>query len=98
MHWLFEVGDVPYPVLLKPCTFAVEAPYIDRATGNNGDSASLCLFPPTNVSASNPDTTFNWASTLPISGALVLDVKSVIPYTQSYYWRTETVWGKTVLV
>jgi len=93
-----EVGDVPYGLFYSsPVPSRFEAPYIDRATGNNGGQRFPFTFPPTNVSASNPDTTFNWASTLPITGALVLDVKSVIPYTQSYYLSVQRQFGgKTV--
>jgi hypothetical protein len=93
-----EVGDVPYGLFYSsPVPSRLETPYIDRATGNNGGQRFPFTFPPTNVSPSNPDTTFNWASVLPISGALVLDVNSKIPYTQSYYFGVQRQFGgKTV--
>ncbi|MCU1226913.1 MAG: Cna domain protein [Edaphobacter sp.] len=89
-----EVGDVPYGLFYSsPVPSRLETPYIDRATGNNGGQRFPFTFPPTNVSPSNPDTTFNWASVLPISGALVLDVNSTIPYTQSYYFGLQRQFG-----
>jgi hypothetical protein len=89
-----EVGDAPYGLFYSsPVPSRLETPYIDRATGNNEGQRFPFTFPPTNVSASNPDTTFNWASVLPISGSLVFDTKNVLPYTQSFYVGVQRQFG-----
>lgn len=94
-----EVGDAPYGLFYSsPVPARLETPFIDRATGNNEGQRFPFKFPPTNVSPSNPDTTFDWASVLPISGSLVFDVKNVLPYTQSYYVGVQRDFGgRTVL-
>lgn len=89
-----EVGDAPYGLFYSsPVPSMLETPYIDRATGNNEGQRFPFSFPPTNVSAKNPDTTFNWASVLPISGSLVFDTKNVLPYTQSFYIGVQRQFG-----
>ncbi len=85
-----EVGDAPYGLFYSsPTPSRFSTPFIDRATGNNGGQRFPFHFPSTNVSAKNPDTTFDWASVEPISGSLVLDVHSVLPYVQSFYLNME---------
>jgi len=81
-----EVGDAPFGLFYSsPVPSLMNAPFIDRATGNNEGQRFPFTFPSTNVSAKNPDTTFDWASVLPISGSLVYDVHNVLPYVQSFY-------------
>jgi len=81
-----EVGDAPYGLFYSsPVQPMLETPYIDRATGNNEGQRFPFVFPPTNVSKNNPDTTFPWSQVLPISGSALFDVKNVLPYVQSYY-------------
>jgi hypothetical protein len=81
-----EVGDAPYGLFYSsPVPSEFSRPFIDRATGNNEGQRFPFQFPPTNVSASHPDTSFNWASVEPISGSLVYDVKNKLPYVESFY-------------
>ena len=81
-----EVGDAPYGLFYSsPVPSEFSTPFIDRATGNNEGQRFPFQFPPTNVSKSHPDTTFNWASVEPISGSLVYDVHNALPYVQSFY-------------
>jgi hypothetical protein len=81
-----EVGDAPFGLFYSaPVPSLLNTPFIDRATGNNEGQRFPFVFPSTNVSASNPDTTFNWASVEPISGSLVYDVHNVLPYVASFY-------------
>ena len=90
-----EVGDAPFGLFyVSPAPPILETPYIDRATGNNEGQRFPFTFPSTNVSAKNPNTTFNWAGVLPISGAPVFDVHNVLPYTQSFYLSTQREFGK----
>ena len=81
-----EVGDAPFGLFYSsPVPSLMSTPFIDRATGNNEGQRFPFTFPSTNVSATNPDTTFNWASVEPISGSLVFDVHNVLPYVESFY-------------
>lgn len=81
-----EVGDAPYGLFYSsPTPPQFSTPFIDRATGNNEGQRFPFHFPPTNVSAKNPDTSFDWASVEPISGSLVFDVRNVLPYVESFY-------------
>jgi hypothetical protein len=81
-----EVGDAPFGLFYSsPVPSMMNAPFIDRATGNNEGQRFPFAFPPTNVSPSNPDTSFNWASVEPISGSLLFDVHNVLPYIESFY-------------
>lgn len=81
-----EVGDAPYgdfyssayPVILS-------APFTNITNLQKLPTPFPFVFPPKNVSASNPDTTFNWASVEPISGSALLNTNDVVPYVESYY-------------
>jgi hypothetical protein len=93
-----EVGDAPYgdfyassyPVLLS-------RPYYDPLTNSLIATPFPFAWPPTDVSKSNPDTTFNWASVEPISGSALLKTNDVIPYVESYYLSIQrAIGGNTV--
>ncbi len=80
-----EVGDAPYGNFYgSPAPPLLDSPYIDRATGHNEGIKFPFLFPPTNVSPKNPDTTFDWAQQLPISGSDYFSPKNVLPYTEEF--------------
>ena len=81
-----EVGDAPYGLFYSaPVPSQFSTPFIDRATGNNQGQRFPFQFPSTNVSAKNPNTTFDWASVEPIAGSLVFDTHNVLPYVESFY-------------
>ena len=80
-----EVGDSPYGLFyVSPSPPLFATPYIDRATGNNEGQRFPFIFPPTNSSASHPDTTFNWPAVEPISGAPVFFHQNRMPYAEDY--------------
>jgi hypothetical protein len=80
-----EIGDAPYGLFyVSPVSPLFEAPYIDRATGNNEGQRFPFAFPPRGVSANNPDSTFNWAGAEPIEGALAYYHGNVTPYSEDY--------------
>ena len=80
-----EVGDAPYGLYYSsPVPTLLDSPFIDRATGNNEGVKFPFVFPPTNVSPKNPDTTFNWAQATPISGSDYYYSKNTIPYVQEF--------------
>jgi hypothetical protein len=81
-----EVGDAPFGLFYSsPVPSSFSTPFIDRATGNNEGQRFPFVIPSTSVSASHPDTTFNWAGVEPISGSLVYDVHNKLPYVESFY-------------
>jgi hypothetical protein len=81
-----EVGDAPYgdfysssyPVLLS-------RPFINASNLATLPSPFPFAFPGQNVSKTNPDKTFDWASVEPIAGSALLKTNDVIPYVESYY-------------
>jgi hypothetical protein len=80
-----EVGDSPYGLFyVSPSPPVFATPYIDRATGHNEGQRFPFIFPPTNSSASHPDTTFNWPAVEPISGAPVFFHQNRMPYAEDY--------------
>ena len=79
-----EVGDPPYGLYFGSSNPPLlEAPFVDRSTGNSTQRFPFD-FPPTNVSASNPDTTFNWAQVEPISYGFSFDHHNKLPYSEHY--------------
>jgi len=80
-----EVGDPPYGLYYGSANPPLlEAPYIDRATGTSVGQKFPFIFPPTNVSPKNPDTTFNWAQVEPISYGYSFDHRNRLPYSEHY--------------
>ena len=94
-----EVGDAPFGLFyVSPLPSYLETPYIDRADGTSEGQRFPFNPPPGNVSTSNPDTSFNWASVLPISGAPVFYAKNAVPYVQSFYLGFERQLGGNTLL
>jgi hypothetical protein len=82
-----EVGDPPYGLYYGSSDPPLlEAPYTVRSTGAlvSGWPRFPFTFPPTNVSASNPDTTFDWAGVEPISYGFSFDHNNKLPYSEHY--------------
>lgn len=80
-----EVGDAPYGLFYaSPGPPLLASPYVTRQTGQVQPNAFPFVFPPTNVSPKNPDTTFPWAQVEPISGSDYFAPKNVLPYTQQF--------------
>ena len=79
-----EVGDPPYGFYYGSSNPPVlEAPYIDRVSGDTKQRFPF-VFPPTNVSAKNPDTTFDWDQVEPISYGFSFDHRNRLPYSEHY--------------
>ncbi len=80
-----EVGDPPYGLFYSspnPPLFAT--PFVDRATGNSEGQRYPVVFPPRNVSATNPDSKVNWAQFEPISSSPGYWYKNHLPYAEHY--------------
>ena len=94
-----EIGDPPYGLFyVSPVSPIFETPYLDRATGNNEGQRFPFAFPPGNVSAKNPDNTFNWAGVEPLSGALAYERSNVTPYAEDYEFSVERQFGSATVL
>jgi len=79
-----EVGDAPYGNYYSVSTTELATPFVDRPSGNPAGQKFPFVFPPTNVSPKNPDTTFNWAGATPIGGSDYYYYKNKMPYVQEW--------------
>ncbi|HEV2418582.1 MAG TPA: carboxypeptidase regulatory-like domain-containing protein [Terriglobia bacterium] len=94
-----EVGDSPYGLFyVSPAPPLFATPYIDRGTGNNEGQRFPFAFPPTNSSAKNPDTTFNWSAVEPISGAPVFFHTNRLPYSEDYEFSLQRQFGANTVL
>ncbi|MGA8272454.1 MAG: carboxypeptidase-like regulatory domain-containing protein [Candidatus Sulfotelmatobacter sp.] len=66
----------------EPPLFAT--PFISAANGGQNTNPFPLTFPPHNVSAKNPDTTFDWSSVIPIAADPYFYYRNVVPYTENY--------------
>lgn len=80
-----EVGDPPYGLYYGSANPPLlEAPYLTRSTGSSVGQRFPFPYPPTNVSPSNPDTTFPWAQVEPLSYDWSFDSRNKLPYSEHY--------------
>ncbi len=80
-----EVGDPPYGLYYgSSAPPLLEAPYITRSSGANVGQRFPLPFPSTNVSPSNPDTTFPWGQVEPLSYDWSFDSRNKLPYSEHY--------------
>jgi carboxypeptidase family protein len=66
----------------EPPLFA--SPFINAANGGQNINPFPLAFPPHNVSAKNPDTSFNWPSVIPVSADPYFYYRNDVPYTENY--------------
>jgi hypothetical protein len=79
-----EVGDAPYGNYYSVSSTELATPFVDRPSGTPAGQKFPFVFPPTNVSPKNPDTTFNWAQATPIGGSDYYYYKNKMPYVQEW--------------
>jgi carboxypeptidase family protein len=80
-----EVGDPPYGLYYgSAAPPLLEAPFLRRDTHQNVGQRFPFPFPPTNISPSNPDTTFPWAQVEPLSYDFSFDNRNKLPYSEHY--------------
>lgn len=93
-----EVGDAPYGLFYaSPGPPLLASPYVTRQTGQVQPNAFPFVFPPTNVSPKNPDTTFPWSQVEPISGSDYFSPTNVLPYTQQFELSLERQLGSNTV-
>ena len=66
----------------NPPLFAT--PFINARDGGQNTNPFPLTFPPHNVSAKNPDTTFDWPSVIPIAADPYFYYRNSVPYTENY--------------
>jgi len=94
-----EVGDAPYGLFYSaPTQSMLATPYIDRATQNIETAKFPFPFPPTNVSASNPDGNVCWSCYEPLSTSYAVGIHNTVPYVESYYLGIQRGLGKTTVM
>jgi hypothetical protein len=85
-----EVGDPPYGLYYgSAAPPLLEAPYITRSSGVGVGQRFPLPFPPTNVSPSNPDTTFPWGQVEPLSYDWSFYYKNQLPYSEHYQFSVQ---------
>jgi Carboxypeptidase regulatory-like domain len=94
-----EIGDAPYGNYYQTSAQTMMAtPYVNRATQGVFPQQFPFTFPPTNVSASHPDNSINWASYEPITSAFAVSPLNTVPYLEEYSLGVQRAFGKgTVL-
>jgi hypothetical protein len=65
---------------LSPAPPLLVTPFISAATGINNGQRFPFSFPPHHVSASNPDTSIEWANFAPLSASPFFDTHNRVPY------------------
>jgi Carboxypeptidase regulatory-like domain/TonB dependent receptor len=66
----------------EPPLFA--SPFINAQNGGQNINPFPLAFPPHDVSAANPDTTFDWPKVIPISADPYFYYRNSVPYTENY--------------
>ena len=93
-----EVGDAPYGIYYSVATTELATPFVDRPSGNPAGQKFPFVFPPTNVSPKNPDTTFNWAQATPIGGSDYYYPKNKVPYVQEWEFSLQRQLGTATVL
>jgi hypothetical protein len=69
---------------LSPSPPLFATPFITAQDGLQNANPFPLAFPPHNVSAKNPDTSFDWPSVVPISADPYFYYRNRVPYTENY--------------
>ncbi len=92
-------GDPPYgSTYSSPAPPLFADPFITASTGVDNLQRFPIHFPALNATASNPDSTVDWAPFLPVSGLPGYKPDSVTPYTDQYTLSIQRQFGGSTLV
>jgi hypothetical protein len=94
-----EVGDPPYGLYYgSAAPPLLEAPYLTRSSGASVGQRFPFPYPPTNVSPSNPDSTFPWAQVEPLSYDFSFDNRNKLPYSEDYELSIQRQFGSNTVL
>ena len=92
-----EIGDAPYGLFFSTSSVFFHQPFTSLVDATTVQRFPF-VFPPKNVSAENPDTTFNWAQAEPIAGSLAFRHTNVVPYAEDYELSLQRQFGSNTLL
>jgi carboxypeptidase family protein len=87
------VGDAPFGIFWFGGSPLFDAPFMDRKAGGLQGQPFPFSPPPLNVSAKNPDTTFNWAQVGQISSNFYYNPHNRMPYSEHYHLSVQRQFG-----
>jgi hypothetical protein len=94
-----EVGDPPYGLYYGSAAPPIlESPYLTRSSGASVGQRFPFPYPPTNISPSNPDTTFPWAQVEPLSYDFSFDHQNKLPYSENYELSVQRQFGANTVL
>ena len=98
-----EVGDPPFGIFwVSSAPPFLATPFLSRADNSvetaSGSNPFPFVFPSTNVSAQNPNTTFPWGDVEPISSGFVFYHKNRMPYSEHYELSVQRQFGSNTVV
>lgn len=94
-----EVGDAPFGIFwFSSAAPLLDAPYIERDDGAIEGQPFPFTFPPLNISAKNPDTTFNWAQAGQISSSFYFNPHNRMPYSEQYNLFVQRQFGRNTML
>jgi hypothetical protein len=92
-------GDPPYgSTYSSPAPPLFSDPFVTASTGVDNGQRFPIHFPALNASASNPDSSVNWAPFEPVSGLPGYKPDGVTPYTEQYTLSIQRQFGKSTVV
>ena len=92
-------GDAPYgSTYISPAPPLFSNPFVTASTGVDNGQRFPLHFPSLNASATNPNTSVDWAPFLPISGLPGYHPGSVSPYTEQYSLSLQRQFGKSTVM
>jgi hypothetical protein len=95
-----ESGDAPYGYWWQPGGIlpSFTNPFVIRTNGENEGQRFPPPVGPLSVSASNPDTTFNWAAVVPLGSSPGFSRNNRLPYAEDYNFSVERQFGSATLL
>ena len=92
-------GDPPYgSTYVSPAPPLFSDPFVTASTGVDNGQRFPIQFPPLNASASNPNSSVNWAPFLPVSGLPGYRPDNVSPYSVQYTLSIQRQFGGSTVV
>lgn len=92
------VGDAPFGIFWFGSSPLFDAPFMDRKAGGLQGQPFPFFPPPLNVSAKNPDTTFNWGQVGQISSNFYYNPGNRLPYSEHYHLSIQRQFGANTVL